>query len=151
MEKSEIIKRSEFFHDLSDKELDSIVNICNVEVFEEGTIICKQDQKVDKIYLIEDGLVGIILEVGPLSQRQVQAASDYKVFGWSALIPPFTSTATVKALKNTKVLTWDVEDLRDLFDSDHNMLYKVNAAVACVVAKRLREAYHQLLGVTSQD
>jgi CRP-like cAMP-binding protein len=151
MEKSEIVKRSEFFHELNDKELDSIVQICNSEVFEQGTVICKQDQKADKIYLIEDGLVGIILEVGPLSQRQVQAASDYKVFGWSALIPPYTNTATVKALKNTKVLAWNAEDLRKLFNADHNMLYKVNAAVACVVAKRLREAYHQLLGVTSQD
>jgi len=50
MEKSEIIKKSEFFHELSDKELDSIVQICNSDVFEQGTIICKQDQKADKIY-----------------------------------------------------------------------------------------------------
>lgn len=151
MEKSEIIRKSEFFHDLNDKELDSIVQICNVEIFEQGTVICKQDQRADKIYLIEDGLVGIILEVGPLSQRQVQSASDYNIFGWSTLIPPYTSTATIKALKKTKVLTWNVEDLKILFDTNHNILYKVNAAVARVVAKRLREAYQQLLGVTSQD
>ena len=151
MDRSEVIKRSEFFHDLDDKELDAIVKISKSEEFEPGAIICRQNQQSDKIYLIEDGLVGIILEVGPMSQRQVQAASNYKVFGWSALIPPYTRTSTAKAIERTKVLSWDKKDLDALFCLDHDLSYKVNAAIARVVATRLREAYHQLLGCTSQD
>jgi CRP-like cAMP-binding protein len=151
MDRSEIIKRSEFFHDLDDEELDAIVRISKSEEFEPGVIICRQDQQSDKIYLIEDGLVGIILEVGPMSQRQVQAASNYKVFGWSALIPPYTRTSTSKALERTKVLSWEKKDLDVLFSQDHDLSYKVNAAIARVVAKRLREAYQQLVGCTSQD
>ena len=151
MDKSEVIKRSEFFHELDDEELGAIVKICNIEEFEPGTIICRQNQQSDKIYLIEDGLVGIILEVGPMSQRQVQAASNYKVFGWSALIPPYTRTSTAKAIEKTKVLSWYKKDLDALFSLDHDLSYKVNASIARVVATRLREAYHQLLGCTSQD
>ena len=63
-------------------ELKAVEKICTSEVFQAGTIIVKQD-KGDKLYVIEDGLVGIIYEVGPLSQRQVQSASKYDIFGWS--------------------------------------------------------------------
>ena len=151
MDRSEIIKKSEFFHDLDERELDAIVKISDIEEFEPGTIIYRQDQQSDKIYLIVDGLVGIILEVGPMAQRQVQAASNYKVFGWSAVIPPYTRTSSAKALEKTKVLSWDKKDLDALFSLDYDLSYKVNAAIARVVATRLREAYHQLLGCTSQD
>jgi len=150
MDKLEVLRKSELFHDLDDKQLSTVEKMCTCEVFESGAIICKQDRKADKIYVIEEGVVGIILEVGPFSQRQVQAASEFEVFGWSALIPPYTLTATAKALEKTMVLVINAKELGRLFRTDPNIMYKVGSAVACVVAKRLRSAYTQLLGVTSQ-
>ena len=125
--------------------------MCTSEVFEPGEIICKQDRKEGKIFVIEEGLVAILLEVGPLSQRQVQAASNFEAIGWSALIEPYVCTATAKAIEKTRVLAFDAKELGRLFRSNPDIMYKVGSAVACVVVKRLRSAYTQLLGVTSQD
>ena len=150
MDRLEVLKKSELFHDLDDEQLSLVEKICTSEVFEPGAIIFKQDQKADKIYVIEEGLVGIILEVGPLSQRQVQAASNLEVFGWAALIPPYTRTATIKAIQRTKVMAFDAKELGRLFRTNPDIMYKVGSAVACVLAKRLRTAYTQLLGVTSE-
>lgn len=151
MDRLEVLRKSELFHALDDEQLSLVEKMCTSEVFEPGAIICKQDRKEDKIFVIEEGLVAILLEVGPLSQRQVQAASKFEVVGWSALIEPYTSTATVKAIEKTKVLAFDAKELSRLFRSNPDIMYKVGSAVACVVAKRLRSAYTQLLGVTSQD
>ena len=151
MDKLEVLRKSELSRMLDDEQLGILAGMCTAEVFEPGATICKQDRKEDKIFVIEEGLVAILLEVGPLSQRQIQAASNFEVIGWSALIEPYICTATVKAIEKTKVLALDAKELGRLFRSNPDIMYKVGSAVACVVAKRLRSAYTQLLGVTSQD
>ena len=151
MDKLEVVRKSELFNGLSDEQLSVVEKMCTAQVFEPGACICKQDTKQDTVYVIEDGLVAIILEVGPLSERQVQAASDFEVVGWSGLIEPFISTATVRVVEKTKVLAFDARELRRLFRTEPEIGYKIGPAIGNVVAKRLRHAYTQLLGVTSQD
>lgn len=151
MDKLEVLKRSDLFGELTDEQLGVVEKMCTVEVFEPGTIICKQGRIEDKAYVIEEGLVGIILEVGPLTQRQVQAVSNFETFGWSAMIPPHTCTATVKAIEKTKVLGFNGQQVCDLCLTKPEIGCRVCRAVARVVATRLRQAYIQLLGVTSQD
>ena len=151
MDKLEVLRKCDLFRDLDDEKLSVVEKMCTAQVLETGTIMAKQGRQADKIYVIEEGLAGIVLEVSALSQRQVQAASNFEVVGWSGLIEPFISTATVKALETTKVLVFDARELGKLLRINHGIGYKVGPAVACVVAKRLHSAYTQLLGVTSQD
>jgi len=151
MDRLEVLRKSALFSELDDERLSLVENICTPEVFEPGTIICKQGQKVDKIYVIEEGMVAIILEVGPLSQRQVQAASNFDVVCWSAMIRPYISMATGKAVERTKVLTFDAKELGRLLHREPKVGYKVGQSISCIVAGRLQHAYTQLLGVTLQD
>ncbi len=150
MTKIEVLRKCDVFKTLNDEELREIEKICEVEEFEAGAIICKQGNKEENLYVIEHGAVGIILEVGPLAQRQVQAVTDDEVFGWSAMLEPFICTATVKALKNTRVLTLNGQELSALCTTKPSIGWKVSKGIARVVASRLRQAYTQLLGVTSQ-
>lgn len=142
-----VLKKCALFQYLNDEQLGVIEKMCTEETFEPGKIICKQDKKSDKIYVVEDGLVGIILEVGPLSQRQVQSASKYEVFGWSAMIDPFVYTATVKAIKKTTALAFNGKKLHDLYLTKPEISCLVSRGLTSVIAGRLLEAYTQLLGV----
>jgi CRP-like cAMP-binding protein len=151
MDKLDVLKRSDLFHELNDEQLSSVEKICICEVFEPGAIFHRQHQILDRLYVIEEGLVGIIFEPGPLSQRQLQAVSNFETFGWSALIPPHQSTATVKAIERTKVLTFNRHELADLCSTNCKVGCIVYRAIARVIAERLKAAYMQLLGVTSQD
>src|SRR4030042_6086127 len=146
--KTQVLKKCPLFQNLDDKQLSMIEKMCTSEVFEPGAIICKQDKKGEKPYVVEDGLVGIILEVGPLSQRQVQSASKYDVFGWSAVIEPFRYTATVKAIKKTTALAFNGKNLHDLYLTQPEISCLISKGFTSVVARRLNEAYTQLLGVT---
>lgn len=148
MEMVEVLKKSEVFHDLTDEQLGVIEKMCSRQTFEPGAVICKQDQKSDRLYIVEDGLAGIVLEVGPLSQRQVQTAGKYEVFAWSAMIEPYKYTATVKAVKKISALGISSDDLLALCKSKPEIGCLVSGGIARIVAKRLREAYTQLLGVT---
>ena len=149
MNRLEVLQRSELFRDLSDEQLGLVEKICTYEEFDPGTVICKQGRAEEKIYIIEDGLVAIMLEVGPLAKRQVQAVSNFQVFGWSAMIHPYLSTATIKALEKTKVLAFDGRKLQGFCLSQPEIGFIIYSAIASVVATRLRQAYTQLLGVSS--
>jgi signal-transduction protein with cAMP-binding, CBS, and nucleotidyltransferase domain len=151
MDRLEVLRRSELFTGLSDEQLNVVEKMCTSDVFEPGAIICKQDRKEERLYVIEEGLVGIFLEVGPLSQRQIQAASNFETVCWSAMIEPYVCTATAKAMEKTKVLAFVGSELCDLCLSKPDIGCSVCRAVARIVAGRLRHAFTQCLGVTYQE
>ena len=151
MDKPEVLMRCDLFRDLDAEQLAEVGKLCTSEIFETGEILCKQGKRATKLYVIEDGVAGIILEVGQLSQRQVQAASNFEAVGWSALIEPYIYTATVKAIDRTKALAFMARELGLLLRTRTDIGYKVGPAVSYVVAKRLHESYKQLLGVTDED
>ncbi len=151
MNKMEVLKRSDLFRELDDEHLDLVAKLGTHQVFDAGTIVYRQGAVAERIHVIEEGLVGIILEVGPLAQRQVQAAANFESFGWSAMIPPYARTATVKALEKTKVIVFDGRELTAFCTTHPEVGFKIVQAVARVIAERLRQAYIQLLGVTDED
>lgn len=151
MDKVEVLKRSDLFRDLDNDQLGVVAKMCEARVFEPGVIICKQGRTEGKVYVVEDGLVGIILEVGPLAQRQVQSACRFETFGWSGLVEPYTYTATVKAIQKTRALEFKGQELNELCKTIPEIGCKISRATARIVAERLRQAYVQLLGVAYQD
>ncbi len=151
MEKIEVLRKCDVFHKLNDTQLQAILKMCTARLFKPGEIICKQGSPNETLYIIEEGAAAIILEIGPLSQRQVQAASNFDVVGWSTVIEPYVTTATVKALERTKALGIEAKGLTDLCTSNPEIGTKVFMGIARVVATRLRHAYAQLIGVPSPD
>jgi CRP-like cAMP-binding protein len=151
MDKLEVLKRSDVFHYLEDGELKEVEKMCIPEVFEAGTIICKQDKEQDKLYIIEEGLVSVLLELGPTDKRQIQAASDFECFGWSASIPPYRCTCSARALEKTKVLAFNGKELRNLVYTNPKLCAAIAGGVAYVISQRLRAAFTQLMGITYQD
>jgi CRP-like cAMP-binding protein len=151
METIEILRKSDIFHYLEEDELKIVAEMCTPQVFEAGTIICKQDKEETNIYVIEEGLVSITLELGPTDKRQIQTAANFECFGWSATIPPFRGTATSKALEKTKVLAFPGKELRNLIYTNPKLCAEVAGGVAYVISQRLRAAFTQLMGVTYQD
>jgi CRP/FNR family cyclic AMP-dependent transcriptional regulator len=151
MDKVEVLKRSDLFRELNNEHLKVVAEMCIPEVFEPGTIIHRQNTILDEIRVIEVGLVALVLELGPLSQRQLTAATDFETIGWSAVVPPHMATTTAKAIEKTKVLTFKGQDILKLCETNCRVGCVVYQGVARVVADRLHAAFMQCLGVTAQD
>ncbi|MCJ7426534.1 MAG: cyclic nucleotide-binding domain-containing protein [Dehalococcoidales bacterium] len=151
MNKLEVLRRSDVFHYLDDEDLKTVAEMCTTEVFEAGKTIFRQDQENEKLYVIEDGLVSVLLELGPTDKRQIQAASNYECFGWSASIPPYRCVCTVKTMEKTKVLAFNGKDLRNLVYTNPKLCAEIAGGVAYVISQRLRAAFSQLMGVAYQD
>ena len=151
MEAIEVLRKSDVFHYLEEDELKEVAQMCTPQVFETGTIICRQDKEEENIYVIEEGLVSILLEMGPTEKRQIQTATNFECFSWSATVPPFRCTSTAKALERTKVLTFKGKELRNLIYTNPKLCAGIAGGVAYVISQRLRAAFSQLMGVSYQD
>ena len=151
MTKLEVLKRCPFVRELDNEQLKILADMGKNEVFEVGESLAKQGRTQENVYLIEDGLVGLYLEVGPMTHRQLQSASNYEVVGWSAMMPPYRALTTAKAIETTKVLAFSGKKLVDLCESHPIIGCKVHRGLASVIAVRLHHAFTQLMGVTAQD
>ncbi len=151
MTKLEVLKRCPFVRELDDDQLKIIAEIGAEEVYEVGESLCKQGRTQEKLYLIEDGLVGLYLEMGPMTHRQLQAASNFEIIAWSALMPPYRSHTTVKALETTRVLAFNGKELAKVCEAHPMIGYKVHRVLASVIATRLESAFTQLMGVAAQE
>jgi CRP-like cAMP-binding protein len=151
MDKLEVLRRSDVFHYLDDEGLKAVAEMCTEQVFEAGKIICRQDKDNESLYVIEDGLVSVLLELGPTDKRQIQSAANYECFGWSASIPPYRCLCTVKTQEKTKALVFNGKELRNLVYTNPKLCAEIAGGVAYVISQRLRAAFSQLMGVTYQD
>ena len=151
METVETMKKSDVFKHLGEEDLAELVKMVRYEEFEAGTTIFRQDTASTDMYIIEDGLVSIMLELGPTDRRQIQAVSDFGCFSWTAAIPPYHHVCTAKALEKTRVLAIDGRALRELIDTNPRLCAEVIAGMAYVMSQKLRMAFTQLMGVSYQD
>jgi len=151
MTKLEVLKRCPFVRELNDDQLKIMAAMCHEETFEVGEYLAKQGRTTEKIYLLEDGLVGIYLELGPMNERLLQSASNFEVVVWSSMLPPYRARASAKAMETTKVLSFMGKELMELCDRNPEIGNKVHRGLASLIAIRLQNAFTQLMGVTSQD
>ncbi len=151
MEAVEVMKKSDVFCHLGEEDINEVAKMFRYEEFETGTIIFKQDTASTDMYVVESGLVSIMLELGPTDRRQIQAVSDYGSFSWTAVVPPYHHVSTAKAIEKTRVLAFDGRQLRDLIDTNPRLCAEVLAGIAFVIAQKLRMSFSQLMGVTFQD
>lgn len=151
MNKAKALKKSLISLELDDEQIKIIAEIGSEEIFEVGESLAKQGRVLEKLYLIVDGLVGLYLELGPMTHRQLQAASNFEVICWSAMLPPYRSRATVIAIETTKTLAFNAKELSKVCDTYPMIGYKLHRVLASVIAERLEHAFTQLMGVTAQD
>jgi len=151
MEKIEVLKRCPMFRDLDEEQLKFIADMATSEVYEVGESLGKQGRSQEKAFIIEDGLLGIYLELGPMMHRQIQAASNFELVCWSAILPPHRMYTTVRAIETTKVLAFNGQELARLCQTHPPIGCKMHRSVAQTIANRLNSAYTQLMGVTAED
>jgi CRP/FNR family cyclic AMP-dependent transcriptional regulator len=151
MDKIEVLKRCPIFRELDEEQLKVVSEMATTEVYEVGESLGRQGRSQEKAFIVEDGLVGIYLELGPMMHRQIQAASNFDLVCWSAMLPPYRMSSTVKAIETTKVLAFIGRELAQLCQTQPQIGCKMHRGVAQTVANRLHSAYTQLMGVTAQE
>ncbi len=152
---TELLKRYPFFASLNNGQLTTLADSAEIFEAEAGHQFFQEGDELETFFLVDDGRVAIIMEVTdrgvtqPLSNQltnnlinkevTVSTVGTGEVFGWSVLVPPFTSTASAKAIRSCRVVAFDCTKLRPIFKEDCQFAYLMLLKASQVIRQRMRD------------
>jgi CRP/FNR family cyclic AMP-dependent transcriptional regulator len=149
---SEVLRRFPFFSGLTDEELKSIATISVEEKYEANTFISRQREPARKLCLLLQGSVDVMVDTDQegLEHETVSTLTVGDVFGWSALVEPYTLTASLFAATPVTVIAMDGAGLRALFELDCHLGYVILHKTAQVISDRLKDTRIQILSLVAR-
>jgi CRP-like cAMP-binding protein len=128
------ILKAEIFTGLDEKDLQKILPICEQEMLPKGTIICREGDLAEKIYILQKGRIQINLR----NKTSFEIVEPGRILGWSALViynKYYTATAT--SMEDSLCIRITASDMLALFRDDHLLGLKVMNNLSEVIARRL--------------
>jgi len=141
----EHLKQNPILQHLDIAELKKVVELSERKTYKAGDFVFKQNEAATKLYFVDKGRVGIIMQ--PTSTRQVTVSTESRggVFGWSALLHPRVYTAAAKCFEDCELLALEGTKLRELCYREPRLGVKVMEGLASLIAARLDSTRLQLM------
>ena len=125
-------------------------NLGRIEHYEPNVVICTEGEKAQKLCLVEEGRVAVESRLVSGMRFPISIIYSGQAFGWSALVPPYLSTATVVSLSKTRVIAIEQEALLSMMRANPSFGLTLMENVAGIVGSRLRTLEMQLVGLLRQ-
>jgi hypothetical protein len=129
------LRKVDILQGLSEWELRIVAQFFQEENCAEGTTLCVEGEKADRLFILEEGSVSRRLQRG----QSYDIHTPWKVVGWSFLVPPNRYTATVVTLSASKLLVIKSPDFYYLIHKEPKIGVKIMANLAQVIAGRLSQ------------
>jgi len=126
------------FKGLNPREVEPILRIAKEQNREAGEQIFEEKALATHMYLVAEGGVEIAVQRGDGTPVVVDRAGPGDVFGWSAITEPHTFTAGARAAQPTRLIVFEGEKLRRLFEANNHIGYRILKEVAAIVTRRLK-------------
>jgi CRP-like cAMP-binding protein len=91
------------------------------------------------LFFLVRGDVEVFHNFGEADQVPVDRVSGEEVVGCSALIEPFTYTATERSMTEVEVLEVDAASLRELMQQDYRLALPIQQHIIGVLMERVQE------------
>lgn len=131
---AEKVTRSALFQGLSEADINRVLSIGIVKIYEPGDIVFKEGDDAVNIYFVEEGK----LAVQSPDKQTLYTAQAGDVLGWSTLVLPYKRTATAVAQEKSKVIVIDQAKFHEFCEQNLPIGYKVTRNVGRMVATRMR-------------
>jgi CRP-like cAMP-binding protein len=130
----ERIREVEIFQGLKDEELKAVSRYCQEEKVPQGTTLCQEGARADKLFILEEGAVSISFKKGV----RFEIRGPGKILGWSFLVPPNRYTASAVTTTPAKLLTIKSPDFYELVNGEAKIGLRIMDNLSRVVAGRLK-------------
>lgn len=143
----EMLRQTEILTDLNDEELALIANVSHLRTYETGTRIFSENEEARELFILEQGRVSILVDIGQGRLATMGIVSPHSAFGWPALVPPYIYMDTARCAERTRVIAFPATVLRELCLNNCRACYSVMEKVTAVISSRLNDARFQLIHV----
>lgn len=135
----EAIEESDLFQGVSSQFLDEIGRAGEIRNYKIDAVIFKANEKAKYVYQLLEGQIDIIMAEKEIIHFTVNRPGE--IFGWSALVEPYTYTATAKSNTDSRVVRISRESIEKIilkYPSDGLALLR---HLTSIISQRLRHAY----------
>jgi len=132
------LKKYSIFQGLNDRELELIVQIAKEETYEEGVRIFEEKAQAIDLYLVVEGEVDIKVKSADDDRITIAQVMPGEILGWSAIVEPHIRTAGAWVKGKTKLITLRADSLKDLFEKNNHIGYRVMKVIATLISDRLK-------------
>jgi CRP-like cAMP-binding protein len=143
----EALRKSDLFEGLSDDELAAIARMAREEIYDVGMIIFRENEVAKNLYIVREGRVAILIDIGRGKQTVIDTICRNGSFGWSAMVPPYILTGTAKTMERTRVIILTGQDLRELCRMNCGTCYTIMEKLATIISSRLKDTRLQLINL----
>jgi CRP-like cAMP-binding protein len=118
-----------------------------VTQFEEDEYLFRAHEEAKHFFLIVEGNVALKVQVPHAGPIPIQTVSRGQVLGWSWLVPPYKWHFDARAFTPVTAVLLDVEHLRQAFEKQPELGYRMMRRLNGVVAERLLATLLQLMDI----
>jgi len=140
----DVLKQIQIFDGLSNRELRNFARISYQRTYAENETIVIEGQDSAGMYVILDGTVKVTRKAEDGSIITLKTLEDGTFFGDVGLLDSAPRTATVTAIRTSRIIGFFRPELLNLIESDPKLASKVIFVLAKVLASRLRFTNQEL-------
>jgi CRP-like cAMP-binding protein len=135
----ETIQESELFKGVSPRVLEEIASGSEEMAFQQDGIIFNEGENAQDIYELVQGSIDLMTMEKEIVHVTVSRSGQ--IFGWSALVEPYTRTATAKCTSQTKVIRMSRGSIERTIERHPHEGLAILKNLMGIIAQRLRDAY----------
>lgn len=138
------IKDILLFKFLSEREVEDLLRMCEIQVFEEGERIVQQGEVEQAFYAVINGSVEVAVEEGRRKNVYICTIGSGEVFGEAGMFMKVKRTANVNSLTQTALLHITRSDFIQFIKKYPTTGNKILMVTVYSLLKKLREANQEL-------
>jgi len=141
----EILGSVPFFRELTPGDLDRIIGLGRLVSYPMDTVLFKEGDPGEALYIVVDGSVRIGKVVPGAKEEAMAFMERGSCFGEMALFDEFPRSATAIAHQECRVLSLEKQPFLDLLHSDSVIASKILWAFCRTLSSRLRETTDRIV------
>ncbi len=126
------------FENLEPREVKEIIHIVDTKKFQSGDTIFREGDPGDAWYAIYNGEVEV-LKRSASGEQMIRTLGPRSGFGEIAVLDNMPRSATIRAAKETTVLSFPRDKFNDMLAKDHPIACKLVKQLALMIVNRQRE------------
>ena len=139
-----VLKQIPVFHELSDRQIREIENLCHKRRYKQGETVFKRLAPGEGMFIILSGTIEIFIEDKNGNKKTLAVLNNGEFFGELSLLDSDTRSATAMATKNSDLLAFLRPDLQSFSKRNPQTGNKILFNLAKVMAARLRKTSEQV-------
>ena len=132
-----LVRNISCFRDLSKDQIKNIAQIANAVCYPPNQVLFREGEPGQNLYFLVKGKIEVLYNIEDAGQVHVDTVSAEEVFECSALIEPYTYTATMRTTSETEVLVVDAIALRELMQKDCRLGFILQQQIIKLLIKRV--------------